>query len=84
MEHESRLVKEAREIAGGESGSPPALFADAGDIGTILRYLAGASSVCWDNPAGAGNFDSDRALDICVAAEKRIQEILFREHGVIL
>ncbi len=32
-------------------------------LATVIGQLAGYASVCWENPGGAGVFDSDRAKD---------------------
>lgn len=61
---------------GGESGSPPNLFAEAKSIDQVLNLAVGAASVCWETPEGAGVFDSDRALDIAKAASERIHEMI--------
>lgn len=61
---------------GGESGSPPNLFAEAKNINQVLNLAVGAASVCWETPEGAGVFDSDRALDIAKAASERIHEMI--------
>lgn len=81
---EKNAMEAAIETAGGESASPPNLFADATSISQVINYVAGAASVCWENRDNLGQFDSNKALDICHDAEKKIEEILFREHGVIL
>lgn len=74
------LNDQAEEIAGGESGSPPNLFADAVDIDQVIMLAIGAASVCWENPIGAGEFDSSRAVDIGKDASVRIHELI-REHN---
>ena len=42
---------------------------------TSAVYQAiGAASVCWENPAGAGVFDSDRAAEVAEALLSKIRE----------
>lgn len=75
------LKDQAEEIAGGESGSPPNLFADAVDIDQVIMLAIGAASVCWENPSGAGEFDSSRAVDIGKDASVRIHELIREFNG---
>lgn len=42
-------------------------FDDAGDLAQAVQQAVGAASVCWENPGGAGIFDSDRALHVASA-----------------
>lgn len=47
-------------------------------IATLIGQLAGAASVCWENPAGAGAFESDRAAAMVEDAVEWL-----RQHRVI-
>lgn len=51
-------------------------FAAANSVDSLLHQLAGAASVCWDNPSGAGEFDSGLAHDFVMKAQHRLIELL--------
>lgn len=51
------------------------LFADANDYGQLLRYLAGAASVCWKDIDGERVFNAEKADEICKIAEARLKDI---------
>lgn len=52
------------------------VFQDAHDIPQLMRHLAGASSMCWENVNGAGVFLSDDAKDLSDLATQRALELL--------
>ena len=86
-EFEINLFGETTELpvveAGGESGAPPNIFADATDVEQVLNLAVGAASVCWENPSDAGVFDSTRARDIAIDASNRIHELIRENHVLI-
>ena len=53
-------------------------FQDADTVSALLHQLAGFASVCWENPAGAGVFQSEQAHAACLEAEERLREIQAR------
>jgi hypothetical protein len=55
-------------------------FYDATDRKEVLGQLAGAASVCWDNPGGAGVFHSDEAQKLVEDAFVRLDEIEMDSH----
>jgi hypothetical protein len=50
-------------------------FDSADTPGELLGMLAGAASVCWSNPAGAGVFQSEQAAALVDAAVGRLIEL---------
>jgi hypothetical protein len=54
---------------------PESLFAGADTPTELLGLLAGAASVCWSNPGGAGVFDSEQASSLIDAAVARLIEL---------
>lgn len=46
------------------------------DLETIIFESLGAASVCWENPDGAGVFDSTRAKEIGDAVLKEIKRLM--------
>lgn len=40
------------------------LFSEHGDLRVAIFEALGEATVCWENPAGAGTFDSDQAREI--------------------
>ena len=53
-------------------------FQDADTVSALLHQLAGFASVCWENPEGAGVFQSEQAHAACLEAEERLREIQAR------
>lgn len=53
------------------------MFADCESIEEIVGQAIGAASVCWENPAGAGQFDSTQASKICQDAVYEIRRRAF-------
>lgn len=53
------------------------MFADCESIEEIVGRAIGAGSVCWENPAGAGEFDSTQASKICQDAIYEIRRRAF-------
>lgn len=51
------------------------LFGDAESADELLALFAGAASVCWENPGGAGEFDSEGASVLVDAALDRLVEL---------
>lgn len=50
------------------------MFSDcAGPVEAIFQAL-GAASVCWENPGGAGIFESDRAKQVGDDLVERLRE----------
>ena len=56
-------------------GEIDAPFRDAETPIELLGQLAGAASVCWSNPSGAGVFDSEQATRFVDAALSRLVEL---------
>ena len=52
------------------------MFNDVNDIRELIGQAIGAGSVCWENPAGAGVFDSAQAATVADAAYLRVQALL--------
>lgn len=52
---------------------------EAGDIGGAIAVAGGFFSVCWDNPAGAGEFDSTRAAALSDWMAERVQAYIRHE-----
>lgn len=50
-------------------------FDEAMTQGQLLAMLAGAASMCWSNPSGAGVFDSTLAGAFVDAALTRLGEL---------
>jgi hypothetical protein len=50
-------------------------FADCKTIDEVVFQVMGLASVCWENPSGAGVFDSETASTAGQAAVKRIKEL---------
>lgn len=50
-------------------------FADCG-VEELLNRLVGAGSMCWENPAGAGVFDSEAASAIAAEGLARLNELM--------
>jgi hypothetical protein len=53
------------------------MFATCESIEEIVGQAIGAASVCWENPAGAGRFDSVQASEICEDAIYEIRRRAF-------
>lgn len=51
-------------------------FEDAESLEELLGLFAGAASMCWENPAGAGVFDSELASFFVDAALIKIVKIV--------
>ncbi len=51
------------------------IFADVTSIRELLGQLTGAASMCWENVAKAGVFDSTRATALVDDALARIAEL---------
>ena len=52
------------------------MFDDIHDARELIGVAIGAGSVCWENPGGAGVFDSTRASEVADAAYQRLQTLL--------
>lgn len=57
------------------SYTPPPNFNDCEDIPALFYQLAGYSSMCWEDVAKAGEFDSTLCKEGAEAAMKRLHEI---------
>ena len=53
----------------------PETFAEAETPAALLGELAGAASVCWSTPEGAGVFDSTLAAQFVEDALARLEEV---------
>lgn len=51
-------------------------FHKAESVDQLLRQLVGAASMCWENPGGAGIFDTALALKVSEEAYERLGELL--------
>ena len=49
------------------------------NIAEVLRLLAAAVSMCWENPGAAGEFDSMKAGYLVADAEEHVKELLRNE-----
>lgn len=57
------------------------MFDNVHDARELIGVAIGAGSVCWENPAGAGVFDSTKAAEIADAAWNRLRAILADTFG---
>lgn len=51
-------------------------FRGALTVEELLGLMVGAGSVCWENPAGAGEFDSAAAKKIVDEGFERLKELI--------
>lgn len=51
-------------------------FRDVDNIGTLLRQLTGAGSICWEHPERAGTFNSELAVELSNEASERLDQLL--------
>lgn len=51
-------------------------FKDADTVAEVVGQAIGFGSVCWENPGGAGVFDSAMASEAVDDAVERINEII--------
>lgn len=52
------------------------MFDSVFDARELIGQAVGAGSVCWENPAGAGVFDSTMAAEVADAAWNRLRILL--------
>lgn len=52
------------------------MFDDVNDARELIGQAIGAGSMCWENPAGAGVFDSTQAAEVADAAWNRLRTLL--------
>lgn len=50
-------------------------FKDAKSVEEVVFQAIGAGSVCWENPGGAGIFDSTEAKKVGDEAMERLREM---------
>lgn len=50
-------------------------FHDANNLDEVLGMLAGAASVCWENPDMAGVFDSEQVSRFVRHARIRLEQL---------
>ncbi|QDH91811.1 hypothetical protein SEA_PHRAPPUCCINO_136 [Mycobacterium phage Phrappuccino] len=51
-------------------------FAEVTDVETLVYQLVGAGSACWENPGGAGQFDTDAAATIAEDGVERLNQLI--------
>jgi hypothetical protein len=50
-------------------------FDDVESVDELLGQMVGAASVCWENPGGAGIFDSTEAKKVVDEGLARLEQI---------
>lgn len=64
------------EIVGDLKAGDAGMFDEVHDARELIAQAIGAGSMCWENPGGAGEFDSTQAAEVADAAYLRLQKIL--------